>query len=294
MSVLSYAAITPARNELENLLRLAGSLESQTKTPERWIVVDNGSTDGTMETARDLAKRLPWVRLVETEGTASPQPGAPIVKAFHAGLRSLDIEPDILVKLDADVSMEADYFERQLCAFEADDRLGISSGTCLEFEDGKWRPMDDVTDGHVRGAARAYRRACLQELLPLEERVGWDGLDGVKATMRGWKTLMVADLFFRHHRVVGERDGRRAARWQAQGRASWFMGYRPTYLVVRSLYRAAREDPAALSMITSYASAALRREPRCDDAEVRAYLRSQQGFSGIVRRGRPSSSRLPG
>ena len=261
--------------------------------PARWIVVDNGSTDGTVQTARKLAERLSWLRVIQTAGAASPQPGAPIVKAFHAGLRALDFELDVVVKLDADVSMEADYFERQLAAFAADERLGISSGTCLELDDGEWRPMDDATKGHVRGAVRAYRRACLQELLPLEERVGWDGLDEIKATIRGWKTLMLPDLFFRHHRVVGARDGRRVARWQALGCACWFMGYRLTYLVVRSLYKA-REDPAALSMITSYVGAALRREPRCDDTEVRAYLRDQQGLSGILRRGRSSSARLPG
>lgn len=289
MSALSYVAITPVRNEPENLIRLGRSLEQQTARPDLWIIVDNGSTDGTVGAARELAARMPWVRVLETDGTVSPQPGAPIVRAFHAGLDSLEVRPDVVVKLDADTSMPSDYFERQLAAFSADERLGIASGTCLERRDNEWLPMGDVTEGHVRGAARAYRWACLQEVLPLEERVGWDGIDELKATLRGWRTKMLPNLFFYHHRSVGLRDGGRTARWKTQGRASWFMGYRPSYLLLRALY-CSRRDLAALTMFTSYLAAAVRGEPRCEDVEVRAYLRRRQGPRDIFRRARSRSA----
>ncbi len=257
--------------------------------PELWIIVDNGSTDGTVDTARELTTRFPWIRLLEADGTASPQPGGPIVRAFHVGLDSLEIQPDVVVKLDADTSMNPDYFERQLAAFSADERLGIASGTCLERENDEWLPKDDATEGHVRGAARAYRWACLQEVIPLEEHVGWDGIDELKATLRGWSTKMLPDLAFYHHRSVGLRDGGRTARWKTQGRASWFMGYRPSYLLLRSLY-CSRHDLAALTMFTSYVAAAVHREPRCDDLEVRAYLRRRQGPRDILRRARQPSA----
>jgi hypothetical protein len=196
------------------------------------------------------------------------------VRAFHAGLRELEATPSVIVKLDADTSMEPDHFERLLAAFAAEPRLGIASGTCLEQRDGRWEPVA-VAPGHVRGAARAYRRECLEEVLPLEERVGWDGIDGFKATVRGWTTRMLPELSFYHHRPVGIRDGAPAARWQAQGEAAYYMGYRFSYLLLRSLYRARRE-PWALAMSTSYLAAAFRREPRCRDADVRNYVRRKQ------------------
>jgi len=55
---LAYAAITPVRNEEQNLQRLAGSMLRQTRRPASWIIVDNGSTDGTRAVAQDLARRV--------------------------------------------------------------------------------------------------------------------------------------------------------------------------------------------------------------------------------------------
>jgi len=44
---LSYGVVTPARNEAEGIRRLASCLTAQGRTPQSWIVVDNGSHDGT-------------------------------------------------------------------------------------------------------------------------------------------------------------------------------------------------------------------------------------------------------
>ena len=70
------------------------------------------------------------------------------------------MSPEIIVKLDADVSFESDYFEQLLAAFESEPRLGIASGVCYELERGVWTARH-VTGDHVRGATRAYRKACL-------------------------------------------------------------------------------------------------------------------------------------
>src|SRR5262249_35072763 len=91
----------------------------------------------------------------------------PIVRAFHAGLNALEVRADVIVKLDADTSMEHDHFERLTTAFTEDTDLGIASGTCLELSGEGWKAIP-VTAGHVRGAVRAYRRACLDAVLPLE------------------------------------------------------------------------------------------------------------------------------
>ena len=56
--------------------------------------------------------------------------------------------------------------------------------------------------------------------------------------------------------------------WSTEGSAAFFMGYRPSYLVCRSLFRALRE-PAALAMLTGYAGAAIRREDRLNDRQRR-------------------------
>ena len=63
-----YAVMTPARDEVENLPRLAASLAAQTVPPDVWFIVDNGSTDGTLEIAKELAPSR-WIRVLSLPGS---------------------------------------------------------------------------------------------------------------------------------------------------------------------------------------------------------------------------------
>jgi cellulose synthase/poly-beta-1,6-N-acetylglucosamine synthase-like glycosyltransferase len=291
MTVPVYAAISPVRNEADNLPRLARALAAQSVRPSVWWIVDNGSTDSTLEVAGELAAGAGWIRLLEVPGERGAVRGRPIVRAFHAALTNLAPAPDVVVNLDADVSMGEDYFERLLQAFTADPSLGIAGGTCYERQRGGWRERH-VTGNTVWGASRAYRWDCLQEVLPLEERLGWDGVDELKANARGWRTATVRDLPFYHHRREGERDGLRVKARAAQGRSAHFMGYRPWYLVLRALGNTLR-DPAAPAMIWGYGAAALTRQPRCADDAARAYLRQQQSLRTVPLRVREALGRRP-
>lgn len=280
---LSYALVTPFRDEAENLPRLAAAVLGQSVLPTQWILVDTGSTDESIRVAADLAAQHDWVRILKSHGDPM-RPGAPIVRAFKAGLNALRGDAEVVVKLDADVSFDAGYFGGLLEAFADDPRLGIASGGCLEFEGGEWRPRH-VTGDHVRGATRAYRRACLEEVGPLPEEMGWDGVDELKAAVLGWRTRTVPTLAFFHHRAVGERDGARSARWRAEGRCVYYMGYRPTYVVARTVGRALRDrDVRAFVMTWAFLRAMLRREDKYPDERVRHYLRSQQRLRLLPRR----------
>jgi glycosyltransferase involved in cell wall biosynthesis len=281
---LTYAIITPTRNEAESLPRLAGSLERQTRLPSRWLIAENGSTDRTVEVATSIAADCAWARLLVLPGAGPRERGAPIVRALHSAIDVLDVPADVVVNVDADVTMGPDYFERLLEAFERDPRLGIASGSAWEQHEGVWRQRF-VTGGTVWGATRAYRWACLQDVLPLEERHGWDGIDQLKARARGWHTKTLVDLPFRHHRPEGREDGSSWAHWVANGDTAYFMGYRPWYLLARTLHRA-RRDLAAVGLVYGYVSAAVRRVPRLDDPGARAMLRGDQSFTKILRRRR--------
>ena len=274
MSVLlSYALITPAKNEEANLSRLADAIASQTVLPEVWLIVDDGSTDGTLAVVQELRQRFSWVSLLELPEGHRVMRGGPIVRAFQAGLETLERVPDVVVKLDADISFDVDYFERLLKAFERDPTLGIASGSAFEWEDGAWQQRHQTGES-AWGAARGYRWACLEVVLPLPERIGWDGIDALKAALAGWKTQTLLDLPFRHHRPEGERDGRWQA-WHALGGCAHYMGYRPSYQIVRALHHL-RRDPAAVGLLTGYVAAMIVGAPRVDDPEVRRHLRDKQ------------------
>ena len=291
---LRYAAVTPARNEAANLPRLAESLAAQELLPAAWVIVDNGSTDETLSYARSLERRYGWVVVVDQVGEPVATRGAPVARAFMAGLAALPAGLDVVVKLDADVSFDERYFRRLLDEFRRDPELGIAGGTCYELEGEEWVPRH-VTAGKVRGATRAYRWSCLQDVLPLEERSGWDGIDELRAHAAGWRTASFADLRFLHHRRLGARDAKHLRQRLDHGRSAHYMGYRFPYLVARSLFRAYR-DPAALAMIAGYLYAAAAREPRLPDVAAREHARRGQRLRELPRRvgealGRRSASR---
>jgi len=271
---LSYGVVTPVLDEAAHLERLAECLAGQTRLPAAWIIVDQASTDGTYEIAASLADTHPWVVVEATNGGTLAR-GAPIVRAFQSGVEAFGWVPNLVVKVDADISVGPDHFERLLEAFAGDPGLGIAGGIGYEKQaDGVWRQRHG-TGPAVWGACRAYRRECLRDIMPLEEHMGWDTLDLMKANLRGWKTQVFYDLSFQHHRVEGERDGHRFRTSMIQGEAAHFMGYRVSYLAARTLYRAPR-DPAALGLLVGFMRSRLARRPRCADIELRAFVRNEQ------------------
>jgi GT2 family glycosyltransferase len=208
ISATSYAVVSPVRNEQRTLGWLAVSLSRQTVQPNAWVIVDDHSTDSTWELACELQAELPWVCAMR-----SPRPtggslgqGAGLgrdVAGFTAGVASLDPAPELVGKLDGDVTLEEDYYERLLAAFAADPLLGIAGGKCWEPGPRGWEPIT-VAHDHVRGAARLYRRECWQTVSPLPERIGWDGVDLVRARLAGWTVRSIDSRFF-HERPVGAR-----------------------------------------------------------------------------------------
>jgi glycosyltransferase involved in cell wall biosynthesis len=293
VTTLRYAVVTPARNEEDNLRRLGAAMAAQTLAPAAWVVVDDGSTDATPAVLAELAAEHAWVQPLarpaadRAERLADGRRMARDLDGFLVGTRALDGTVDVIVKVDADVSFQPDFFAQLIGEFAADERLGIASGTCYEQEEGAWVRRTKAA-GTVWGATRAYRASCLPDLEALEPCMGWDGLDEIRVQLRGLRTQTFVDLPFRHHRPEGGRELSSMHQGEALGRASYYMGYRPSFLALRALYRARRE-PAALAMLWGFGAAAIRRDRRCPDRQVVRELRRRQRLSTALRRGAPSS-----
>jgi glycosyltransferase involved in cell wall biosynthesis len=288
----TYAVVTPVRNEAENLQRLAAALVAQDPQPSAWVVVEDGSTDATPELLAALAAEHAWIRPATFEAgsgaaLAQGRREGRALDGFRAGVRVLEDPVDYVIKIDADVDFEPDYLGTLVRRMAADPKLGIASGTCTELEDGEWVRRTKA-ESTVWGASRAYRWDCIPDVMALESRMGWDGLDELRVQLRGFRTETFIDLPFRHNRPEGGRELSSLHHGEALGRASWYMGYRPSYLTLRALYRA-RRAPASLAMLWGYAAAAARREPRCPDREVVAALRDRQRLRHAFRRGAPVS-----
>ena len=285
MSGPKIAIVTAARDEEENLPRLIAAIAAQTVRPVSWTIVDTGSTDGTVGIAQLASEQHPWLSVLELPA-AKRERGAPIVRAIEAVAEARRARPpELFVNVDADVSFPPDFLEQLAAAFAEDASLGIASGTCHELEAGTWRERF-VTGSSAWGATRAYRWDCFADVSPLEPRFGWDGIDELRAQARGWTTSTLRDLPFRHHRDEGARD----SAWRgfaAQGATAHFMGYRPSYLLLRALHNA-RRSPAAFAMIGAFVVRTVAVRPRLDDRAARAYLARQQRLRSLPRRARES------
>jgi poly-beta-1,6-N-acetyl-D-glucosamine synthase len=293
MRRLRYAVVTPARNEEVNLQRLGAAMVAQSHRPVVWRIVDDGSVDGTCDVLAALAAEHSWIEHLERpaadrdESLADGRRKARDLDAFLLGAVPLRDRVDVIVKVDADISFAPDYFAELIGRFAADDELAIASGTCYEQEDGEWIRRTKA-ESTVWGATRAYRSDCLADLMALEPCMGWDGLDEISVQVRGLRTQTFVELPFRHHRPEGGRELSSLHQGEALGRAAWYMGYRPTYLTLRALYRA-RQEPAALGMLWGYFGAARRGDPQCPHPHLVRAVRERQRLAATLRRGAPSS-----
>lgn len=272
-----YVIITPARNEEAFLPQTIESVIAQTAPPAQWVIVNDGSTDGTRAILEEYARRHTWIHLVHRPDRGYRRNGGGVMEAFFDGYRALKTRDwEYLVKLDSDLSFEPDYFERLFAEFRANPKLGIGGGT-IYYDEGGARRVEVCPTFHVRGATKVYRRECWEAIGGLVPAPGWDTLDEMKANMLGWTTQTFEDLLLRHYRLTSSGDARLGG-YVKDGRADYVSGYHPLYMFGKCIKRL-RQRPyvfAALAMTYGFITGYLQRLPRVDDKKLLRYIRQQQ------------------
>jgi hypothetical protein len=200
-----------------------------------------------------------------------------VIEAFEEGYAALSqSEWEFVVKLDGDLTLPPDYFEKCLEQFEGDPSLGIGGGTLYHLEDGEAR-YEANPRFHVRGATKMYRRACWEVLGGLLRSPGWDSVDEVKANYLGWRTRSFPDVKALHKRPTGRAMGA----WSdavKNGLADYVAGYHPLFLLAKCVRRCAQRPylVCSLGMLFGVAKGYIRRVSRVADPELVKYLRRQQ------------------
>src|SRR5690349_14855533 len=280
---LTYALITPARNEEALIESTILSMISQTARPLRWVIVSDGSTDRTDEIVKSYARQQEWIVLLRMPEHRDRQFAAK-ARCFNAAyetLRSLDF--DLIGNLDADITFDADYYRFLIGCFEKHPRLGVA-GT--PFIENPQRPRDhsyahaDANIEHVSGACQMFRRACFEQVggyVPIKGgAIDWIAV--TTARMRGWQTRTFVDKYCVHHRKIGTADhGSLAARFH-YGKKAYYVGGHPVWECCRGVFQM-RRPPfilAGLFFLAGYAWGALTRMERPVSAELIRFHRSEQ------------------
>jgi glycosyltransferase involved in cell wall biosynthesis len=236
----AYVLITPARNEAKFIELTLQSMVAQTAPPLRWVIVSDGSTDGTDEIVRKYAANHPWISLLRTpERTERHFAGK--VYAFNMGYGSVkDLHPEIVGNLDADVSLLPDHFEFLLGKFFDDPALGVWGAPFREGTaqyDYRYSNIDNVW-----GGCQLFRRECFEAIggyVPVKGG-GIDHIAVLSARMHGWRTRTFTDRVCIHHRVMGTaQQGALKAKFRL-GVKDYSMGNHPIWQLARVCYQSTK------------------------------------------------------
>lgn len=276
-----YLIVSPCRNEAEYMRQTLDTVTQQTVTPDKWVIIDDGSTDSTAAILKEYADQFPWIQIVTRDNRGHRSVGPGVINAFYAGLDSVDKDDfDYLCKLDLDLRLPAGYFGELIRRCEENPRIGTCSGKAyMELEDGSVK-SEKIDDEMSVGASKFYRVSCFNEIGGFVREVMWDGIDCHHCRMKGWLALSWdhEDLNFIHLRPMGSSDQSIIKGRYRHGFGQYFMGSDPLYVFVAATYRLAHRPYIIGGMASAwgYISSALKRVKRYDDPEFRKFLRAYQ------------------
>lgn len=220
---MQYCLIIPAHNEALYIGAMLESVAEQTLPPKTVVIVNDHSTDETQAIAEEFVQKNTSWKIINTTSEAQHQPGSKVIRAFEKGLNNLNQDYDFIVKLDADLILPKNYFETIARHFESDAGIGMAGGFAYIEKNGDWI-LENLTDkDHIRGAFKAYRKACFEQIGQLKPAMGWDTVDELLAKFYGWKVVTDETLKVKHLKPTGANYSQ-AARFK-QGEAFYRLGY---------------------------------------------------------------------
>jgi len=277
-----YVLITPVHNEEEFIGVTMKSVIAQTILPQKWLIVDDASTDGTSEIIKRYEAQHDFItcpRLTREDIESYYNRRVRVVLAGIEATKTLKY--DFLGVLDADITLEPTYYEGLLREFDRDPKLGIASGIYVDKVGNQLRKvLIDVN--HSPGALHMFRRQCYEAIggyIPLKYG-GDDTCAEIMARMNGWETRSFPQYQVIHSRAVGTRDGRSSLRARfCQGLTEYGVATHPLFMLAKSLRRVFLEKPyftGSLTRLVGFLYGYWLREERKISPEAIRFVRREQ------------------
>jgi glycosyltransferase involved in cell wall biosynthesis len=270
---MKYYVVIPAHNEAKFIAQTLQSLLNQTQVPDKIVVVNDHSTDETENIVISFVEGNSTLRLINNFSDATHLPGSKVIHAFQKGLETLDQDYDFIVKLDADLILPATYFETIISLFKEDEAIGMAGGFAYIEQNGAWI-LENLTDkDHIRGAFKAYRKKCFQQIGGLKPAMGWDTVDELLAKFYGWKVVTDETLHVKHLKPTGA-NYNKTARFK-QGEAFYSLGYGFLITTIASAKLAMRKKKPLLFLdyIRGFCQAKFTKKPLLVSKEQARFIR---------------------
>ncbi len=277
-----YIIVTPAYNEAKYIEQTIESVVSQTVLPDLWVIVDDGSTDGTANIIKQYARRYDWIRYLRREKVAGQTYYASNVYAIDEGIKNAkDFEYDYLAILDADITLPTDYYEQIFMRFKGDEKLGIASGVYLVREGERLKTVLNDRRSCPKNIM-VFRKECFEQIggfVPMKYG-GEDTCACFMARMNGWKTWSFPELCIVHNRPVGTGHASNLLQVRFRnGLNEYGLATHPLFMLLKSLRRCIKERPiisGGLARIAGFLYGYCLREKRQIPNEMVRFIRQEQ------------------
>lgn len=275
----NYALITAARNEGYFIDRTIRSVLAQSVLPIRWVIVSDGSTDATDEIVKSYSQRYSFIALLRMEDGNSRNFASQAYALNRAASEVWPCSFEYIGCLDADISLEPDYYRNILDIFSQNPKLGVAGGFIYEKGEKGFTSRGLNSQRSVAGAIQMFRRECfakIEAFTPIPHG-GLDDVAVLKAKMFGFHVSSFPQLKVYHHRRTGADSGYIAGSFKA-GLMDYEMGYHPIYELFCSARRVRYGIPLLCSLVryVGFASSYLVRRDRMVSEEIMAYSRREQ------------------
>jgi glycosyltransferase involved in cell wall biosynthesis len=274
----AYILITPARNEARFIEQTIRSVIAQTIRPVRWIIVSDGSTDGTDEIVKGFLVENRWIELVRMPERRDRHFAAK-VHCFNGGYQKVgNGSYEVIGNLDADITFESGYFEFLLKKFAEDPGLGVAGTPFVEGEGSYDYRFTSVE--HVSGACQLFRRQCFEEVggyRPIKSG-GIDWVAVTTARMKGWKTRTFTEKVSYHHRPMGTASSGQLKAWYNLGKQDYYLGGHPLWEAFRACLQMKNKPYVfgGMFLLAGFVWAFVTRIPRPIDAELIKFHQREQ------------------
>ena len=275
----AYVLLTAARNEEAYIQKPLDSVVSQTVKPKKWIIVDDGSEDGTAEIVKSYQAQNDFIELVETAGDPNRNFGSKAKAINFAYQRLNDIEFDFVGNLDADISFDTSYYEKVFSKFKANPKLGLAGGIRFDLVDREFVRVNCARNS-VGGPFQLFRRECFDIIggYVSSPYGGIDAIAEVMTRMHGWEVECFSEIKAYHYRATGTANNGRLGKSFKYGIRDYALGYHPLFQVLRAVARI-RQKPylvGSLIWMCGYIWGGINRPTRPVSKDFLRYFRSEQ------------------
>lgn len=234
-----YLLISPCRDEADYMRQTLDTVVSQSVLPAKWVIVDDGSTDGTPEILAEYAAKHPWITVLTRKDRGRRAVGPGVIEAFYAGYESVNPDDyDFLCKLDLDLRLPPRYFEILMQRMAAEPLIATCSGKAYIERDGQLI-FERHGDETSLGMTKFYRVSSFKKIGGFVREVMWDGIDCHCCRMHGWIACSwdEPDFRFIHLRPMGSSQQGIYTGRKRNGYGQYFMGTGFLYMFASAFSR---------------------------------------------------------